>query len=251
MSAHATTDTSAERAAEARARILDAALSAFSAHGLAGARTEQIAAAAGVNKALLYYYFDSKEKLYLAALEMVATRVRDSTMAVFLRASSPGERVLRMALNHFDRILTQREFQSLMQQEMIRLHQGEKGALPVLVKRVFEPLQTMFEAMVREGIASGELIEVDWMQIQLAALGANVFYFLSAPVMRLTMPFEPFDVKVLRARRDALVEFLGKAIFQDRRRGAKLAAKVLADTPMPANEQIEAGEFRGFGVHAK
>ena len=33
--------------------------------------------AAGVNKALLYYYFDSKEKLYVAALEMIATRVRD------------------------------------------------------------------------------------------------------------------------------------------------------------------------------
>ena len=94
----------------------------------------------------------------------------------------------------------------------------------------------MFEAMVREGIASGELIDVDWMQIQLAALGANVFYFLSAPVLRLTMPFEPFDAKVLRARRSALVEFLGKAIFQDRRRGAKLAAKVLADTPMPATK---------------
>ena len=43
----------------------------------------------------------------------------------------------------------------------------------------------MFQSMVREGIASSELIETDWMQIELAALGANVFYFLSAPVWRL------------------------------------------------------------------
>ena len=61
-----------DRSTETRSRILDAALSEFSANGLAGARTERIAAAAGVNKALLYYYFDSKEKLYLAALEMIA-----------------------------------------------------------------------------------------------------------------------------------------------------------------------------------
>ena len=99
-------------------------------NGLAGARTEQIAAAAGVNKALLYYYFESKEKLYAATLEMVSARVRDRSMAVFLRDASPGERLLRAALDHFDRILTQREFQSLMQQEMMRLHKGEEGELP-------------------------------------------------------------------------------------------------------------------------
>ena len=84
MNAKATSPPS-DRSAETRGRILDAALREFSAHGLAGARTETIAAAAGVNKALLYYYFDSKEKLYLAALEMIAGRVRDSSMAVFLR----------------------------------------------------------------------------------------------------------------------------------------------------------------------
>ena len=164
-----------DRSTETRGRILDAALSEFSANGLAGARTERIAAAAGVNKALLYYYFDSKEKLYLAALEMIAAKVRDSSMAVFLRDGTAGERILRAALNHFDRILAQQEFQSLMQQEMMRLHKGESGAMPVLVKRVFAPVMTMFQALLREGITSGELINVDWMQILLAALGANVF----------------------------------------------------------------------------
>ena len=240
MTAHSTTEAQAERSAETRGRILDAALSEFAADGLAGARTEQIAAA-GVNKALIYYYFESKEKLYSAALEMVSVRVLDSSMAVFLREASPGERFLRAALNHFDRILTQREFQSLMQQEMMRLHKGEQGELPILVKRVFAPAQAMFFAMIREGIASGELIEAEWMQLILAAMGSNVFYFLSAPVWRLVMPIDPFDPEVLQARRVALVEFLGKAIFMDRQRGAELAAKVLGDTPMP-----EFPEYKGL-----
>jgi len=242
--AHPAPDAAAERSAETRGRILDAALREFSAHGLAGARTEQIAVAAGVNKALIYYYFDSKEKLYLAALEMVAGRVRDRSMAVFLRDASAGERILRTALDHFDRILTQQEFQSLMQQEMMRLHKGEEGALPLLVKRVFSPLQAVFQSLVREGIASGELIEVDWLQIPLAVLGANVFYFLSAPVWRLAMaPFEPFDPEVLRARRTALAEFVGQAIFVDRKHGAELAARVLADTPMPPASEFQTGQF--------
>jgi TetR/AcrR family transcriptional regulator len=228
-STHAPSD----RAAETRARILDAALSEFSTHGLAGARTDRIANSAGVNKALLYYYFESKENLYLAALEMISAKIRDRTLAVFLRECSPGERVLRSALEHFDRILTQHEFQGLMQQEMIRLHKGESSALEVLVKRIFAPAMTMYQSMVREGIESGELIQADWLQIQLAALGANVFYFLSAPVWRILSSTEPFAPDALAARRKALVEFLGQAIFTDRERGAALAAQILADSPMP------------------
>jgi TetR/AcrR family transcriptional regulator len=222
-----------DRAAETRARILDAALKEFSAHGLAGARTEQIASIAGVNKALLYYYFESKENLYLASIEMISAKIRDRTMAVFLRESSPGERVLRSALEHFDRILTQHEFQGLMQQEMIRMHKGESSAMPILVKRIFGPAMTMYQSMVREGIESGELIKADWMQIHLATLGANVFYFLSAPVWRILMPSEPLSPEALEHRRKAVVEFLGQALFADRQRGAELAARVLADMPMP------------------
>jgi TetR/AcrR family transcriptional regulator len=222
-----------ERSAETRAKILDAAVQEFSANGLAGARMDQIASVAGVNKALLYYHFDSKDNLYGAALEMIATKTRDATMATFLRDASPGERVLRSALNHFDRILAQTEFQSLMQQEMMRLHKGESGAMDLLIKRVFAPMLVMYQSMVREGIASGELIEVDWLQIHLASLGTNVFYFMSSHLWRQLLPYDPFAPEVLAERRRAIVNFLGLAIFQDRKHGAELAEKVLADTPMP------------------
>jgi TetR/AcrR family transcriptional regulator len=233
MTSSAPSRTQAERADQTRARILEAALREFSSHGLAGARTDQIAAAAGVNKALLYYYFESKENLYIAALETAAARVRDSSMAVFLRDASAGERILRTALNHFDRIVSQREFQRLMQLEMMRMHQGESAALPILVKRVFAPMHAMLQSLVREGIASGELIDVDVWQIPMVALGANVFYFLSAPVWRLVLPFDPMTPEAILARRRAAIEFLGQALFVDRAHGGELASRVLADTPEP------------------
>ncbi|KAA6465117.1 TetR/AcrR family transcriptional regulator [Acidobacteria bacterium AB60] len=223
-----------ERSAETRARILDAALREFAAHGLAGARTERIASAAGVNKALLYYHFDSKEKLYLAAFEKIAERVRDNTMAVLMGSGTAGERVLRAALAHFDRIIGQQEFQSLMQQEMMRLHKGESGVMPVLLKRVFEPALILYRTMVREAVDTGEIIKADWMQIQLSSLGANVFYFLSAPIWKMIHGEDPLSLEALTSRRKAIVEFLGQALFTDRTHGAELAAKVIADTPMPA-----------------
>src|SRR5579863_10022597 len=185
--------TQTERADQTRGRILEAAVHEFSANGLAGARTEQIAEAAGVNKALLYYYFSNKQALYDAALEAVADRVVTSSMAAMGSARSAGERLVQFALNHFDRIHSQRAFQSLMQQEMMRLHRGEENALAPIVEKVFRPMMMRIRQVYEEGRGSGELIDVDESQIMYAALGANVFYFLSAPVMGMLTGMHYFD----------------------------------------------------------
>jgi TetR/AcrR family transcriptional regulator len=223
----------AERADQTRSRILDAATQEFSANGLAGARTERIAEAAGVNKALLYYYFRSKDDLYAAALEAVAARVAESSMAVLGLECSAGERMLRFALNHFDRIYSQTVFQTLMQQEMIRLRKGESNAMSPLIEKLFKPMAERAFALAKEGIESGELIPVESSQLMYAVLGPNVFYFLSAPMMRLIREDHAFDPPAIAFRREAAVEFLGLAIFTDREHGALVAARVLADTPMP------------------
>jgi AcrR family transcriptional regulator len=61
--------------AATRTRILDAASEEFSAYGLAGARIDRIAQAAAANKRSIYVYFESKEKLFDAALHHVLTRM--------------------------------------------------------------------------------------------------------------------------------------------------------------------------------
>jgi TetR/AcrR family transcriptional regulator len=222
-----------DRADQTRKNILRAAIREFSAKGLAGARTDAIAESAGVNKALLYYYFKSKNGLYEAAFEEIATEVTEQARAALDPRHSAGERLLRAALNHFDRILNKLEFQSLLQQEMVRLRRGEIGNMPLLVKKIFKPLLVSFEEAVREGIRSGELCELDWQQVVYSMLGANVFYFLSAPMMQFALPLNPFDKAAISARRKAAVQFLGTALFADRAHGAKVAKRVLADMPMP------------------
>jgi TetR/AcrR family transcriptional regulator len=239
MHPSSTARTQTERADQTRSRILDAAIGEFSENGLAGARTEQIAEAAGVNKALLYYYFKSKQALYKAALEAVAERVVASSLASMSVGRSAGERIVQFVLNHFDRIHSQRAFQSLMQQELMRLREGEKNALRPLVESVFRPTMRPVEKLLAEGMRTRELIRVDAWQMMYAALGANVFFFLSGPVMGLLAGKDLFERKALKARRKAAVEYLGQTIFLDRRHGARVAARVLAQTPMP-----QSGHFK-------
>jgi TetR/AcrR family transcriptional regulator len=133
-----------------------------------------------------------------------------------------------------------REFQSLMQQEMIRLHRGEANALGPIAEKLMRPLWSRVDTLVKEGIAAGELIPVEWTQLIYAGLGANVFYFLSAPLTRLAQGFDPLTPAALAFRRKVAIEYLGQTIFVDRAHGALVAARVLASTPMPDNEESPA-----------
>lgn len=222
-----------DRADRTRERILRAAIQEFSTHGLSGARIDAIADSAKANKALLYYYFKNKKSLYEAAVEKVSGRVVENALAALDPRFSPGERLLRSALVHFDRIFTQHEFQSLLQQEMVRFRSGRSKSIPVLAQKAFKPLLKKLQETVNEGVRTGELCEMDWLQVTYSMFGANVFYFLSAPLMEIALPFKPFEVKALESRRKAAVQFLATALFSDRTHGTKLANRVLVDMPMP------------------
>jgi AcrR family transcriptional regulator len=89
-------------AEETKARILEAAMAEFSAHGIAGARVERIAKAVGCNKNLLYIYFDSKENLFNTVLERNLVRVYDEL--TFSPDDLPGYagRVFDFGIQHPD-----------------------------------------------------------------------------------------------------------------------------------------------------
>jgi len=80
---------SAVKSAPRRDRILSAAEVEFGAHGFAGARVDRIATAAGVNKQLLFHYFDSKAGLYRAVSEAVGRRLDLEAAG----RGTPGERL--------------------------------------------------------------------------------------------------------------------------------------------------------------
>lgn len=89
-----------------RQRLLDAALEVFAANGYAGARVQEIADLAGVNKQLINYYFDSKEGLY-RALQRVWLR-REQTFA------DPGLPLDELAVRYLHDALTEPRLMRLM-----------------------------------------------------------------------------------------------------------------------------------------
>jgi TetR/AcrR family transcriptional regulator len=121
---------------------------------------------------------------------------------------------------------------------MMRLHRGEENALTHIIEKVFRPGMMRLRDLFVEGKRSGELIQADEWQIMYAALGANVFYFLSAPMVGIMLERNPLERGAMEFRRKAAIEFLGLAIFIDRKHGAEVATRVLAATPMPASSEF-------------
>ncbi len=105
---------------ESRAAILRAAVAEFAEYGIAGARTDRMARTAGVNKALLYYYFKDKSALYEAVLDSVFRGMRDRVMPVLESNLKPRERLLEYVARYFDYIAANPQFPRVVQSEWMR-----------------------------------------------------------------------------------------------------------------------------------
>jgi TetR/AcrR family transcriptional regulator len=209
---------------QSRAAILNAALREFAQQGMAGARTDAIARAAKVNKALLYYYFKDKETLYGAALDYAFGQLGEHMMAVLNRDLPPKEKVLVYVGEYFDFLASHGFNRNLAQMEMMRSGHGSPH-LKRIAKRYFKPLFMRITEVIRQGIAAGEFRPVNPLQFVPSMVALVVFYFISAPVMKSVTGFDPMSPVRLDERRSAVLDFISAALFQSPSQKPQRAAR--------------------------
>ena len=151
----------------------------FAEQGIDGARTDAIARAARVNKALLYYYFKSKEDLHRFTLQTLFGRMREQVSAAMEGAVSPREQLLRYVNGYFDFTSQHPNYPRLVQREVM----GRKQSLRWIVQVFFGPLYGRLTATIRAGVARGEFRKVDPQNTALTLIAITVFYFAAAPVL--------------------------------------------------------------------
>ena len=204
-----------ERSAETRAAILTAAEGEFARAGLAGARTDAIAAQAGVNKALLYYYFDSKEALYAAVVEDHFREFNRQALALLAEPGSPRDILLRYVSLHFDFISARHRHATLYQQLML----GGGKLAQDLVSRYFVPRSQAFGALLERGMASGEFRKADRFHTAVSIVALIVFYFSAAPVLRMLEHSDSYSPASLKRRKQEVLDFIRHALFKSPKPG--------------------------------
>ena len=202
------------RPEESRNAILQAAVREFSREGVAGARTDAIARAAGVNKALLYYYFKDKETLYAAVLDQVFGGLRESIEAALSSNLPPREKLLAYAGAHFDYIAGHPLYPRITQSEMMRAARGRAPELERIAKQYFVPLFGRVAKVIQEGQAAGDFRPVDPMHFVPSMIAVIVFHFINAPVLRMVSKIDPLSPELVAARRAAVLDFISAALFR-------------------------------------
>jgi TetR/AcrR family transcriptional regulator len=202
------------RPEQSRAAILQAAVREFADQGIAGARTDAIARAAKVNKALLYYYFKDKEALYGAVLDQVFGGLIAHVGEVLSRDLPPQEKILAYAGAHFDYVASHPLYPRIVQGEMMGVGRGRANHLERIVKKYFRPLFGRVSEVLKTGQATGEFRPVDPLHFVPSMIAVIVFYFTSAPVMRLMTGKDPMSPERVAARRAAVLDLISAALFQ-------------------------------------
>lgn len=170
---------------EAEDRIFRAALKIFSRKGKDGARMQAIADEAGINKAMLHYYFRSKDRLY----REVFTYVFNNAIGSFgqaMREAGTFEQVLRLFIDGYIDFVSERpEIVSLIFGELV-------GGGPVFREQVREILSDVNDAPPRilmewmaTAIRSGEIRPVDPLQTVVTLFSSCIFVFIAFPVIQI------------------------------------------------------------------
>lgn len=158
-----------------RALILEAAAKEFARSGLSGARVDRIATEAGLNVRMLYYYFRSKDDLFLAVLEHAYAVIREAEQTLELEQAEPKDAIRRLVEFTWQFQLAHPEFITLLNSE--NLHQARHLQRSAAVAEMQSPLLAMIGRLLERGVRAGQFRRgVDPMQFYITIASLGYFY---------------------------------------------------------------------------
>lgn len=189
-----------------RQALLTAAIAEFAAKGPAGARVDEIARRAGVNKQMLYHYFGNKDDLFRAALEEVYGRIRARERALNLSDLPPLRAMESLIGFSFDYLAEHPEFIALLNDEnrygamhLDGLREVQSMHLPLV-----ELIRDALQRGVREGVFRDD---IDPINLYISVAGLSYFFFSNNRTLSAIFGTNLGDTKAVAVRRRHVIEF--------------------------------------------
>lgn len=192
------------------AKILLAAQKVFVEKGMDGARMQEIANEAGINKALLHYYFRTKQKLFEAIFKMVFSKIFPNLMEL-VNADRPIEEKIATFIEKYIDLLQNHAFlPTFVLKEMNR---DPKFMATIIKDSGINPAEifAMFEREMDQGI----IRRMDPRDLLINILSLSIFPFAAHPLFNIVL----FDgdkkayAQFLEARKASIKEFVLNAIL--------------------------------------
>lgn len=190
-------------------QILNAAKDVFQQKGKDGARMQEIADKAGINKAMLHYYYRSKQLLFEAVFSSAFSLLAPQLNKILNDDSSIEEKVRSFTHNYISFISKHPYLPNFVIQE---LNRNPKFIEKIQQNSAFPSLEK-FENQVALEVEQGILKPTDGKQLFINIISMNIFPFIATPLIKgLTQVDDKGFQGLMEARKNALSDFIIDAI---------------------------------------
>lgn len=181
--------------------ILDAAREEFAEFGLEGARVDHIAERAKINKAMIYYHFGSKEKLYQAVIDDHVGRIAAFAAGQNFDAENPAVIIEKIA-EYMNRMFAERRsFVPIFLREIASGGDRLRDSFTRLIRE--SGITARFRSLIAYGQATGQFRDISPEHAVASFIGMNIFYQIAAPVFNRV--WEIHDEEKFRSERPKVV----------------------------------------------
>lgn len=161
-------------------QILDAAENIFQTKGMSGARMQEIADKAGINKAMLHYYYRSKQSLFEAVFKKAFSLLAPQLDAILNDDSSIEDKITNFTHNYITFISKHPYIPNFIIQELNR----NPGFIEKIQENSAFPSLDKFNAQVEREVKDGVLKPTDGKQLFIHILSLNIFPFVATPLVK-------------------------------------------------------------------
>lgn len=199
---------------EARARIAAAAEALFAARGYDGTAIRDIAKKAGVNGAMIHYYFASKDGLYRAILEAAASKVRALLVDTSSGEGSTSDRLTGFVNAYAEYILNHPNLARILYREMLT---GGKHIMQVAQKYAVTNY-TILRNTIAEGVKRGELRPIDVELAPISLMGMVVIFQFLRPFISVALRKTEYDDRFVDRIAAHTIDLFLNGVVSDRAR---------------------------------
>ena len=161
-------------------KILNAAKRVFENKGMSGARMQEIADEAKINKSLLHYYYRSKQLLFEAVFKTAFNKLAPQINNIFISDASIFEKIENFSNDYTAFMIRQPYLPNFILQELNRN--------PDFVKELISPKSfpgiKKFQNQINAAVNNGEIRPIASEQLFINILALNVFPFIGAPLIK-------------------------------------------------------------------
>ena len=187
--------------------IVEVATREFADKGLSGARIDEIAALTHTSKRMIYYYFTSKEGLYIAVLEEAYRRIRSIEATLNLDDLEPDAALRKLVAFTFDYQLANPDFIRLVMTENI--HNGEFLAQSATIQQLNVPVINAVRSVYERGVKAGVFRRgLDAIELHMSISALCFFNVANRHTFALIFKRDMTDPQALEARRRNIVEMV-------------------------------------------